>query len=552
MMTQTLLKNRYKIMRQLGCGGFGDTFLAEDTQMPSGRRCVIKQLKPVANNHQVHQIVQERFQREAAILEELGDGSDQIPRLYAYFSEYGQFYLVQEWIQGQTLSNKLEQEGLLSESSVKEILLSILPVLEYLHSKRMVHRDIKPDNIILRLEDGLPVLIDFGAVKETMVTDNSSKSIVIGTPGFIPIEQSAGRPVYSSDLYSLGLTAIYLLTGKIPEHLDTNLQTGEVMWRQWALSVSPSFAAVLDKAIQPSSRDRYSTAREMLQALQFGTNQISSTMPLPQQTVVSAFPEKGASFPPSTLVSAHPPAVITYQSQAMVSPQIAPSKGLGDWQKAVIMGGVIGACVVVSLFVTRQQSPSTQPLPQASVAQQNSSSVSAAPSPQSSASSVAIGSQPFVQPQVPSNSAPAAVQIPSQTQYSPQPPSISQQDAIGLVNAWLQAKQVMFASPYNRQPATEITTGEQYDKTAGANGTIDWLANNNAYYRYGVQNIDGVDRFAANGNQATIQVRVTEERTLYKNGNIDPNETDFKTRSVRYNLQLVDGRWKIASSQIIN
>lgn len=110
----------------------------------------------------------------------------------------------------------------------------------------------------------------------------------------------------------------------------------------------------------------------------------------------------------------------------------------------------------------------------------------------------------------------------------------------------------MFAPPYNRNPALELTTNEQYQKVAGAKGTIDWLQSNKAYYKYGVIKIDGIDQFAANGDKATIQVRVTEERTLYKsNGKIDPNETDFKTRTVRYNLQLVDGSWKIASSQIL-
>ncbi len=214
-MKPTLLNNRYKFIRGLGAGGFGETFLAEDTQTPSGRRCVIKQLKPVGDNSQVHQLVQERFKREAAILEELGDGSNQIPYLYASFIEDEQFYLVQEWIQGQTLRNKLEQEGSFSESSVRQILLNILPVLEYVHSKHIVYRDIKPENIILRFSDGKPVLIDFGAVKETVgtvmtVSAHSSRSIVIGTPGFMPNEQSAGRPVYSSDLYSLGLTALTL------------------------------------------------------------------------------------------------------------------------------------------------------------------------------------------------------------------------------------------------------------------------------------------------------------------------------------------------------
>ncbi|NJM28210.1 MAG: serine/threonine protein kinase, partial [Pseudanabaena sp. RU_4_16] len=250
-----LLDNRYHVLQVLGAGGFGDTFLAEDTQMPSQRRCVIKQLKPITNNPQVSQIVRERFQREAAILEFLGHESKQIPNLFAYFHENDQFYLVQEWIDGNTLTQTLQEEGKLGESAIRELLLSILPVLEFVHARGMVHRDIKPDNIILRRSDRLPVLIDFGAVRETMGTmvntdGNTTSSIVIGTPGYMPSEQAAGRPVFSSDLYSLGLTAIYLLTGKIPQDLGTDLRTGEILWQIHAPGISDSFAQVINKAIQ--------------------------------------------------------------------------------------------------------------------------------------------------------------------------------------------------------------------------------------------------------------------------------------------------------------
>lgn len=212
----TLLNNRYQTIQVLGAGGFGETFLAEDTYMPSRRRCVIKQLKPIINDPQMYQLIQQLFQREAANLESLGEGSDQIPNLYAYFSENGQFYLVQEWIQGQTLSSKVETEGPLSERAVREILVSLLQVLDYVHSKRIIYRDIKPDNIILRQSNSQPVLIDFGAVKETMTTNanfqgKTTHSIVLGTPGFMAPEQATGRPIYASDIYSLGTTAISTL-----------------------------------------------------------------------------------------------------------------------------------------------------------------------------------------------------------------------------------------------------------------------------------------------------------------------------------------------------
>jgi serine/threonine protein kinase len=270
-MLPTIINNRYRLVRLLGEGGFGKTFLMEDTHLPSRRLCVIKQLKPVTENSQIHQIVKDRFEREAAILEELGENNNRIPKLYAYFSEDGQFYLVQEYIEGQTLAEKIENGGLLSESFVKEILKNLLFLLNFVHSKGIIHRDIKPDNIILRKSDNIPVLIDFGAVRESMGTLMNSQggptsSIIIGTPGFMPHEQAAGRPLYNSDLYSLGLTMIYLLTGKSPQDL-TDPRTGEIMWHPQAIHVSQHLQFILDKATKPYAGDRYSTAKEMVDAL---------------------------------------------------------------------------------------------------------------------------------------------------------------------------------------------------------------------------------------------------------------------------------------------
>jgi serine/threonine protein kinase, bacterial len=271
-MTATLLNNRYQILRTLGRGGFGETFLATDTHMPSGKKCVIKQLNPIIHEPTIPEWMQERFQREAAILEELGEKNEQIPRLYAYFSEEEKFYLVQEWVEGETLAEKQQQKGKLSAKEVKEILIKILPVLDYVHSRHIVHRDIKPDNIILRSGDSLPVLIDFGIVKEALATAvNTSTqapfSAAIGTPGYMASEQAAGRPVYSSDLYSLALTAVFLLTGKEPRDLKTDPKSGEIIWRDRAPMLDGHLALVLEKATRFHPRDRFASASEMLTAL---------------------------------------------------------------------------------------------------------------------------------------------------------------------------------------------------------------------------------------------------------------------------------------------
>ncbi|MEL7241736.1 MAG: YARHG domain-containing protein [Cyanobacteria bacterium J06573_2] len=342
-MIQMLLNNRYQIIRTLGSGGFGDTFLAEDTQMPSQRRCVIKQLKPIEHNSQIYQLVQERFGREAAILEELGGLSEQIPTLYAYFNLEKKFYLVQEWIEGDTLSRVVQQQGLFSESRVKEILISILPVLEFVHSKRIVHRDIKPDNIILR-GDGKPVLIDFGAVRETMATMVNSqgsltRSIVIGTPGYMPSEQAAGRAVYSSDLYSLGLTVVYLLCGKSPQILGTDSQTGEIIWESEVGNIGSSLKAIINKAIAYHPRERYSTALEMLEDLQKSATPPPATLPFQHQTdntkapTILADTERHVSDQQAT----------KYQED---KPSNRPSKTLPILLPSVILASVIGLLAI--------------------------------------------------------------------------------------------------------------------------------------------------------------------------------------------------------------
>ncbi|MCC5603443.1 serine/threonine-protein kinase [Nostoc favosum] len=363
-MTLTLLNNRYQVIQVIGAGGFGETFLAEDVHMPSRRRCVIKQLKPITNNDpQTYQLIQQRFEREAATLEFLGESSNQIPKLYAYFSENGQFYLVQEWIHGQTLTKIVEAKGFESETAVRQILLSLLWVLDYVHSKGIIHRDIKPENIILRSVDGKPVLIDFGAVKETIRSVVNSpgyptRSLVIGTPGYMPSEQAVGRPVYATDIYSLGLTAIYLLTGKHPQELQTDLKTGEILWQQHAPHVSSQLAAVLNQAIKPHAGDRYSTASKMLHALQSASNippEFAGNTPTVSFSPTTSRQTQPLYSPQKNSALAFAQRLVEKLTEGIASPR--------NWQKpAVIVGSLLigGLLSTVAISnITRQQKPET-------------------------------------------------------------------------------------------------------------------------------------------------------------------------------------------------
>jgi serine/threonine protein kinase len=302
-----LFNNRYLTLKQLGHGGFGCTYLAVDTHMPSKPKCVVKQLTFDTDDPDLYELVQTRFQREAAILEMLGKLSSQIPNLYACSQEGNKLYLVQDWIDGDSLQDKLDNTGALDENEVTDILAQLLPVLNMVHTKNVIHRDIKPANIMLN-RDGKPFLIDFGAVKEVIpvpadLSADSLRSIFIGTPLFAPLEQRQGKPVFASDLYSLGLTAICLLTGKQPAWKETNLETGEPVvhrfrpgtWHSYAPKVSNQLKAALDKAIQPSVADRYQTARQMKIALRLRRSAVTTpgkTLPATGMDRIHSLAEK--------------------------------------------------------------------------------------------------------------------------------------------------------------------------------------------------------------------------------------------------------------------
>jgi serine/threonine protein kinase len=267
--TNKTLANRYLIQSLLGRGGFGVTFLARNIELPGQPLCVIKQLDPkVTNSHQIT-LAHGRFYLEAQSLSRLGTHA-QIPTLLDYFQIDADLYLVQSYIPGRVLTDLVDSQHTFTEQQVENFLIHMLQLLEYIHSNRLIHRDIKPQNIILCQTDRRFVLVDFGAVKDLdWQSSNNDSTIVsqsIGTPGFAPPEQLANRTVYASDIYALGMTCLYLLTGKEPTQFPTDPHTCELVWAD-LVDISVELGEIISKMIQVSLADRFKSATQVLIAL---------------------------------------------------------------------------------------------------------------------------------------------------------------------------------------------------------------------------------------------------------------------------------------------
>ncbi|WP_416668434.1 protein kinase domain-containing protein [Egbenema bharatensis] len=276
--TGLTIGGRYRLVNQLGVGGFSQTFLAEDLHLPGHPKCVVKQLKPQVTDERHLQTARRLFDTEARVLYQLGN-HDQIPRLLAHFMDGEEFFLVQELIEGEPLTKKLASGFPWAEKRVMELLYDLMTVLEFVHGQNVIHRDIKPSNLICRT-DGKIVLIDFGAVKQVGQTQTDSRvgqtqTVSVGTQGYMPAEQLGGHPRFSSDIYAAGMVGIQALTGTHPKQIDRHPHTGEVDWRNHrmegrslpALRVSSGLATILDRMVCYHFKDRYQRVTEVLQDL---------------------------------------------------------------------------------------------------------------------------------------------------------------------------------------------------------------------------------------------------------------------------------------------
>lgn len=273
-MTANILAGRYQVIKTLGSGGFGQTFQAQDLHLPGQPICVIKQLHPIATDKASLAIAKRLFNQEAEILHKLGY-HQQIPCLLAYFEQDGEFYLVEDFIDGQPLDQEITPGKKFQEADVIELLKNVLQVLAFVHQNNVIHRDIKPANLIRRKYSGKIVLIDFGAVKEVRnqianSVQTTQLTVAVGSPAYMASEQIAGRPQFSSDLYSLGIMSLEALTGLSARQLPRDNYTQEISFAQCQTiaSISLSFSSILEKMVRYDFRQRYVNATQALQYLE--------------------------------------------------------------------------------------------------------------------------------------------------------------------------------------------------------------------------------------------------------------------------------------------
>ena len=363
----TELQNRYKIIKILGQGGFGRTYLAED-QRRFNELCAIKELIPNTTGTSAWEKAQELFGREAAILYQIKH--PQVPQFRERFEQDQRLFLVQDYVEGKTYYDILQERkamgGAFTEGEVLRLMRSLLPVLDYIHGKGIIHRDISPDNIIMRESDKLPVLIDFGVVKELATrlrSQNGTPPTYVGKPGYCPSEQiQTGQAYPSSDLYALAVTGIVLLTGKeAAELFDDNLLTWD--WQRW-VTVNPRFAEILNRMLSHKPGGRYQRAVEVLEALSI--NQPTAAKPdvSRMQTVAVGGRKPDPVQPPQPVQPVQPPP--RRQPAPVIPPQ--HSDPIGDSPLAVILVGAavvtlggLGSWALVKAISNSSNSPSPPP-----------------------------------------------------------------------------------------------------------------------------------------------------------------------------------------------
>lgn len=337
-----LLTGRYLILEKLGAGGFSETYLARDKYLPHHPLCVAKCLKLSPTNPIPLVTAQRLFQTEAQILDELGQHHAQIPTLLAYSHEQEMPYQIQQYVVGKNLGQCLTQGYRLNSEAAIALLVDVLPVLQSVHAHQIIHRDIKPSNLIHATELNRIVLIDFGVACRMQLTPAGWKpmgedaDLAIGTPGFMPPEQQSAQLQFSSDLYALGVSIIFMLTGIHPRQLEPNPITGELEWQVHlgGRSIHPGLAMILSGMVRSSVRDRFSTVAEVIAAM----------------TAFASFPSEPPATSATPATSAHPVILQAHQS--------VKRDGARWLRQSLIVTGLVGGLLGAGTWGLQHQATS--------------------------------------------------------------------------------------------------------------------------------------------------------------------------------------------------
>ncbi|HBC41359.1 MAG TPA: serine/threonine protein kinase [Pseudanabaena sp.] len=355
-----VLKGRYAIRSTIGQGGMGRTYLAQDLER-FNETCVLKEFIPPQDSLEVSEKAKELFRREASVLYQIRH--PQVPEFRATFESEGRLLLVQDYVEGKNYRNllldRLKSGQTFSENEVFALLQMLLPVLSYLHNHNIIHRDISPENLMLRSLDNLPVLIDFGVVQETNAKLSSQMGIpsstVAGKAGYAPPEQlQSGNAYANSDLYALAVTSIVLMTGREPSELFDSINLAW-NWQQYA-NVNPAFARVINQMLSYKPTNRYRSADEVMQALQIAQASFSGAKtyvvgrPVPAN-VASSIPQR------TVVAGANNRNSVNYGSNAPNRINESNNGGGVNWFVGIliILVAGIGSWAVTSFFFSRNR-----------------------------------------------------------------------------------------------------------------------------------------------------------------------------------------------------
>ncbi|WP_052050178.1 serine/threonine-protein kinase [Leptolyngbya sp. KIOST-1] len=536
------LGGRYRLLQPLGVGGFGQTFSAQDLHLPGHPICVVKQLQPQVSTPEELQTARRLFDTEAQTLYRLGS-HPQIPGLLAHFEEDQEFYLAQEYVEGHALTEELGTPW--SEAQVTAFLGDLLGILAFVHGHGVIHRDIKPSNLIRRAGDNRIVLIDFGAVKQvssqaTALRSHLSHTISIGTQGYMPSEQVAGRPQFSSDIYAVGILGIQALTGYPPTELHPDPHSGELEWRHLATKAHPALVEVLDTMVRYDFRTRYTTAAEALAALRSLPPALSRYVP---QAEIAALGQLPRTTVPTVAVGRRRDTRLTTQAAAPRTSAQALARRrdyspASPWLPLVAGALAVGVAAIAALVgwqAWRSASSPEAETPIATTAPADPDPVEAAPeTPTPPPAAAEPAAEPEAEAEPPATPEPAATTAPSPAEDAPAPapasdltPEAAQATVSALYGyvssqAWDAAR-----SQFGGSLAQQFDPGffAQFDRVSVENlrvtgqtaNTVEFLGENTYVYPDGstqreqrsftVQMQDGRPRIVASSFRGVVQPR---------------------------------------------